>query len=197
MAITAIYTDGGCVLKNPSEIGGTWAWVAIEEALPEFKLFSYGKDVNTEVELGGLDATAKYIKSDSGFVANYSNVKITNNVMEYIAVIKALETMEDGWSGIIYSDSQITLGRIFDSWRNKGVHPIMIERKNNAMRRLGKVVGKHVDGHPTKAQLQAGIGKRGNPVSKWNVLADELCNKQSLIIQGKITDDTSKNILQY
>jgi hypothetical protein len=51
---------------------------------------------------------------------------------------------------------------------------------------LGKVDYRHVDGHPTASQLKLGIGKRGNPVSKWNVMADELCNKASMEAQGRL-----------
>lgn len=192
MAITSLYTDGGCVKKNPSEIGGTWAYVAIES------VFTLGEDLTwPKTEVGGVDSQATYIKHDSGFIPNYLDVKLTNNVMEYAAVVFALEAMEDGWSGVVYSDSLITLGRIFGDWRNKGLEPRLIERKDKVLKRLGKVWGRHLDGHPTKAQLLAGIGKRGNPVSKWNVMADQLCAEQSLIQQGKITNDTSKNILQY
>jgi ribonuclease HI len=186
MSITCVYTDGGCVLKNPSDVGGTWAWVAVES------LFILGASPTA----GGIDSTAKLVKYASGFIPNYLNVKLTNNVMEYVAVVYALEAMSDGWSGTVYSDSEITLGRVFGTWRNKGLEPRLIERKERALKRLGVVKGEHVDGHPTKKQLLSGIGKRGNPVSKWNVLADKLCNQESLKAQGVI-DDTSDNILQY
>jgi ribonuclease HI len=195
--ITAIYCDGGCVRKNPSEIGGTWAWVAVEEVLPDFALQGMLEEVS-QVELGGVDSKAKYVKSDSGFVPNsVYGVEITNNIMEYEAVVRGLESMDDGWSGVVYSDSLITLQRIFGTWRNKNLPKMLIERKDKVMKRLGKVTCKHVDGHPTKKQLAEGLGKRGNIVSKWNIMADELCQKQSLIKQGKISDDSCENILQY
>lgn len=170
MAITAIYCDGGCVKKNPSQIGGTWAYVCVESA------FELGEPDTR----GGLDARGTFVRGGSGFLPNSTyNTLMTNNIMEYEAVVKGLESMDAGWSGVVYSDSLITLERIFGNWRNKNVPESLIERKNKALNRLGKVTCRHVDGHPTKAQLDAGIGKRGNPVSRWNVMADSLCNEES------------------
>jgi hypothetical protein len=34
-----------------------------------------------------------------------------------------------------------------------------------------------LDGHPTKKQLETGIGKRGGPGSKHNVWCDDACRK--------------------
>jgi hypothetical protein len=36
-----------------------------------------------------------------------------------------------------------------------------------------------LDGHPTADQLAAGVGKRGNPVSKWNAACDAECSRQA------------------
>lgn len=30
LSVVAVYCDGGVILKNPSEVGGTWAWCAVD-----------------------------------------------------------------------------------------------------------------------------------------------------------------------
>ena len=160
MEIARVYTDGGVVGRNPSDFGGTWAFVA----------------VNVEDE---------EVFSRSGFHQTEGQ-PTTNNHTELIAAIEALEAMPKGWAGTLVSDSEVTLGRIFNAWRMKNVPEDYVVRLRNALSRLGKVKGMHVDGHPSKAHLAAGIGKRGNPVSKWNVKADELCNMEVAKVKGKI-----------
>lgn len=41
--------------------------------------------------------------------------------------------------------------------------------------RLGQLQYVQLDGHPTKANLRAGVGKRGNPVSRHNAWCDREC----------------------
>lgn len=173
MNVTTIYTDGGCVKKNPSKIAGTWAWVGIMGNIVD--LFS---EANREF-VGGLDANATFVRSDSGYVFAPEDGEVTNNQMEYLAVLQALESMPDGWSGEIVSDSLITVGRFSQGWRNKGLPDVYVERQQNVMFRMGAVTFRHVDGHPTAKQLLAGIGKRGNNVSRWNVMADRLCTQEA------------------
>lgn len=158
-AITHVYTDGGVVGRNPSDFGGTWAFVAV-------------------------DSNDQEVFRSSGFHKTQGQAT-TNNHTELIAVIEALEAMPEGWTGTIVSDSQITLGRVFSGWRMKNVPEEYVERLRVAKERLGKISGKHVDGHPTKAQLESGLGKRNNSVSKWNVLADQLCNDEIARVRGK------------
>lgn len=157
--ITHVYTDGGVVGKNPSEFGGTWAFVAV-------------------------NANDEKVFARSGFHKTEGQ-PTTNNHTELIACIEAMEAMPKGWSGTLVSDSKVTLGRIFDGWRMKNV-PIEYElRMRAAKSKLGNINGVHVDGHATKKHLEEGIGKRGNPVSKWNNVVDELCNKEKDKVTGK------------
>ena len=156
--VTTLTTDGGVVGKNPSDFGGTWAFVATD------------KDDNL-------------VFYRSGFYQAVGQ-PTTNNHTEMFAAIMALESMPEGWSGTLVSDSQITLGRLFEGWRNKNLPNDLVTRAQKALKRLGTVKGNHVDGHPTKAHLEAGIGKRGNPVSKWNVVADQLCNREVARVKG-------------
>lgn len=157
--IVALYADGGVIGKNPSDFGGTFGWVAV--------------DANDEIVTQG-----------SGFHQTEGQ-QTTNNHTELIAAIEALEAMAEGWSGTFYSDSKITLGRLFQGWRCKNVPVDYIIRFKCALARLGDVKGSHVDGHASKKHLEAGIGKRGNPVSKWNNFVDNLCNQEKLKVTGK------------
>lgn len=148
--VVALYCDGGVILKNPSNIGGTWAFC-------------------------GVNAVGERIIEQSGVVpANGRD--ISNNHTEQIAITKALEAMPDGWSGIVHSDSMIALGRVFKGWREKNLPRNISDRSRIAVQRLGKIETVLLQGHPTKADLAAGIGKKRNlPVSIHNVWCDKAC----------------------
>ena len=152
--VVILYTDGGvCYDGNHggSRIGGTWAYCAV--------------DINDELVI-----------SDKGFIKLEDRLT-TNNHTEFLAAIMALEAMDAGWSGTLASDSKITLGRLFEGHNTKNLPEEWIERAEKALERLGVVTPQHLDGHPTKEHLRTGKGKRGNPVSKWNKVCDDLCNE--------------------
>lgn len=149
--IIALYADGGVIKKNPSEIGGTWAWCAV-------------------------DAEGNHVIEQSGVVPATETRTISNNHTEQIALTIALEAMPDGWSGIVYSDSMIALGRVFKGWREKNLPRNISDRSKNAVARLGKIETVLLQGHPTKKDLECGVGKKRNlPVSIHNVWCDRAC----------------------
>lgn len=153
--IVAIYTDGGVILKNPSTIGGTWAWCAV-------------------------DARGNRVIERGGAVPARDGQPITNNHMEQIALTLALEAMPDGWSGTVYSDSMIALGRVFKGWRLKNLPANVAKRSAAAVARLGHIETVLLQGHPTKADLACGMGKKRNlPVSIHNVWCDAECGLQA------------------
>lgn len=152
--IVALYADGGCIKRNPSKIGGTWSWCGVDEA-------------------------GNHVIEGSGVVPANGR-EITNNQMEQIAITLALEAMSNGWSGVVYSDSMIALGRIFSGWRTKNLPGNIIERSEAAVKRLGPIKTVLLQGHPTKADLKSGIGaKRNLPVSEHNVWCDRKCQKEA------------------
>lgn len=153
--IVAIYADGGVIGKNPSPIGGTWAWCAVTSG-----------EVRA-IERGGV------IVAPEGRL-------ITNNHTEFIALTLALEAMPDGWSGLVCSDSQISLGRLFYGWKLKNLPANVHKRGIEARLRLGELKPVLLQGHPTKKDLERGIGaKRGYPVSIHNVWCDQECGRQA------------------
>jgi ribonuclease HI len=150
-----LYSDGGVIYSGSpggSTIGGTWAFVATDE--------------NDE-----------FLFSKSGYIKVESPKGTTNNHTEFVATVMALEEMDAGWSGTLACDSKITLGRLFEGNQTKNLPAEWVERAQKALNRLGVVTPKHLDGHASKAQLEVGIGKHGNPVSKWNNLCDDLCGE--------------------
>lgn len=147
---THIYCDGGVVGKNPSDFGGTWAFVCVRDD--------------------------EVVAEQSGFVPTVSGRKFTNNWSEQIAMIRALEYMPEQWSGIICSDSKVALGRMFQGWKCNNLPSNIGKRMRSCLKKLGKVYPQHIGGHPTKDELILGINSSGDIVSKWNVRADELCN---------------------
>jgi hypothetical protein len=115
-----------------------------------------------------------------GVVVAPENRPITNNHTEFIAATLALEAMPEGWSGKLCSDSQITLGRLFENWKIKNLPKNVYVRGLAALEKLGTVEPILLQGHPTKADLLRGIGaKRGYPVSIFNVWCDEECGRQA------------------
>lgn len=151
-----LYVDGGVIRKNPSEIGGTWAVRILRDGLPI-------------VSTGGV-ITPKQARLP----------KITNNLTEMYALIRGLELLPNQWTGTIYSDSQVTLGRAFLGWKWHNI-PLWLHHDYQAQRaRLvcwNEFTHVLLDGHPTGAQLAAGIGKRGHPVSIHNVWCDDACGQ--------------------
>lgn len=152
-----LFADGGVIHRNPSPYGGTYAWRHMQDGM--------------------------VIAEDSGVVlpADLRTPTVTNNITELIALIAGMEALPVGWNGICVSDSQITIGRLFWGWQWRHVPQVLITRWQVARSCLGEsVTSLHVDGHPTQAQLAAGRGKRGNPVSEHNVWCDQACTAAGL-----------------
>ena len=152
-----LYTDGGVIQKNPSSIGGTWAYCMVK-----------------------WDGTLLYEDYDVVRPSKFSAGVVTNNQTELLAVIRGLQTVHRDQVIHIYSDSEITLGRLFKGYAMENIPAWMVEELDAEIKRLHlfrKFKYTLLSGHPTKAQLETGIGKRGHPVSEWNKRADTLCNR--------------------
>lgn len=154
--ITTLYADGGVIGPNPSSLGITWAYRA-------------------------CDADDQLIYEQSGlWLCDERHPTLGNNFAELLAVVEALEGAPVGWAGLVCSDSQVTLGRVFQGWKLKeGVPPWLTKRLRDAQTRvnLTSCQWRLLDGHPTMAQLATGRGKRGNPVSIHNVECDRQCQQ--------------------
>lgn len=175
---SAVYADGGVIRINPSPIGGTWAYCHSDE-------------------LGSHCADGSGVLSPS-FVG--TDV-VTNNQTEFYALLMAIESLPDNWQGVICSDSKLTLTRFFSARRRpysaarphapvvilngvpdgvfvgfKSIPVAWVDRMQAAVWRLGDgCVVQRLDGHPTRAHLLAGVGKRGMPVSEHQVWCDTQC----------------------
>lgn len=153
-----LYADGGVIESNPSSIGGTWAWCHVTVA-------------------------GERLTSASGVItpAEAGLPFITNNLTELFALLEARESLPYAWNGTICSDSWVSLQRVFLAARLKNVPDWLVQRLQR-MQRDGWFSGcawKLLDGHPTKAQLLSGIGKRGSPVSEHNVFCDAECQRRA------------------
>jgi hypothetical protein len=162
--VKAVYTDGGLIKKNPSPIGGSWAWCAVdsEDRLSGNIVASYG---------GGC------IKPG-----------ITNNTVEYIAAVLAFEALPEGWSGLWLPDSENAVTRLLYGGLCVGLPAKVKIRGDAAVKRLGAIKVQMLGGHPTKKDLITGIRARdGKLVSKWNVWVDQECKRQNLIYLNQYT----------
>jgi hypothetical protein len=151
-AITELWVDGGVIGHNPSKHGGVYAWVAVSK---------HGMPVEQQ----------------SGLILPVNPPKpITNNVAELTAALIAIKDNPD-FAGTLFTDSTVTLCRLLDSDAFDGV-PAWVVTLTLRLRRNRKWTAVLVSGHPTRKELAAGASKEGRIVSKWNVLADKLCQEQ-------------------
>lgn len=154
-----IFSDGGCVGKNPSPEGGTFAWCHIGTG-----------DDNRGVRLD--HASGHIIPSDIGLP------RVTNNYTELLAAVLAMHECPNGWSGTVFTDSLITLYRIRRSKRQaklKGIPEELQKWLADVKLRLGAYKVVLLAGHPTYEELANGKTSKGVPVSEHNVWCDEQC----------------------
>ena len=149
------YTDGGCIKKNPSALGGTWSWCLVDKN---------GKR---------LDCAAGIITpKDIGLPT------VSNNVAELYATLMALESAPKGWAGILYTDSKVTLLRLTTSDKFNGV-PLVLRDKCLRLRRWRQWSVVLLGGHPSKSDLEVGYDHRGLPVSRHNQFCDDRCRSMA------------------
>ena len=161
-----VYADGGTIGRNPSPVGGAWAfcWVLTE-------------DVWGRVQSGTI------APEDFG-----KNV-VTNNDAEMLAAVLALESVPDGWAGALVLDSTVTRSRLRGGRKS---HPpaIFLERLARIRSRLGAFWVEIVAGHPTQKDLERGATWLGVPVSRHNVFCDSLCEEEALEVLERLAETT-------
>lgn len=149
-----VFADGGVIKKNPSPYGGTWAFRFVQ---------------------GG----SVLLEDWGAFRAENEFSKVTNNVTELVAIVKALGSIpSEVRFAKVFSDSANALGRVFQNWSKKNVPFWLLadlRRERLRLRHFRAFAPVQLDGHPTRAQLAAGVGKRGNRVSEHNVWCDRAC----------------------
>ena len=150
----AIYADGGVISRNPSKLGGTWCYVWVDAKGNQLQ---YSRGIVTPEE-AGLDS-------------------ITNNYTELLAVVKALQSVNKDWRGVLYTDSKVTLTRVTVGHSFKAIPNAMRLEVLSLRRGRGWQVSL-LGGHPTKDELKQGFKRKNKlPVSKWNVFCDEQCKQ--------------------
>lgn len=147
------YCDGGVLGKNPSPLGGMWAWCLVK-----------GK---------------KIVQQDSGFIEPHDvEVEtVSNNLTELLAAVRCLTSLPPDWNGTLHTDSVVTLYRLTTGRKFNGI-PNWLRLKCLDIRRNRKYEVRLVAGHPTQQELLEGLARRnGLPVSPWNVWADKRCGE--------------------
>ncbi len=154
--IAHLYTDGGVIQKNPSPIGGTWAYCIVIDNIVH--------------------------SSGSGVIGVSSDwPTVSNNYSEMMAMIRGLEAIST--YRVLFDvscDSAVTIGRIVNSYAWRNLPNDLVLRYQKLRERFNDFKGidfVQLDGHPTRDQLRSGIGHRGHPVSQWNVWCDKQCRE--------------------
>jgi len=152
-----VYTDGGIIGRNPSSAGGSWAFCYVA---PDLQTRTY-------------EAFGRIVPADDIFPKGL----VTNNVTELFAAVMAMESLPAGWSGVLVTDSQITMYRVLRPQKAGmgGVPGWLINRLTDARRRLGNVGVELIGGHPALEDLERGRRPDGYIVSWHNVRCDQLC----------------------
>jgi ribonuclease HI len=147
-----LFTDGGCMGRNPSQLGGTWAWLLIRDG--------------------------KLVQRDSGLLlpGDVGKPDVSNNLAELHAALEALAAVPEGWRGVLFTDSKVTLHRATNGKSFAGV-PNAMRLRCLSLRRSRKHRVVLLSGHPTREDLRKGFSSRGYPVSKWNVACDQECSR--------------------
>ena len=146
-----IYVDGGVILKNPSALGGTWAYVIIDQDT----ILAESSGVVEPQEIG--------------------RSTVTNNYTELLAALQGLQRVDREWHGRIYTDSQVTHRRLISPHASFRGIPNILRRQILDLWQQRRWTAALVGGHPTKKELLAGRKSTGVPVSKWNVYVDKKC----------------------
>lgn len=153
--VISLYSDGGNIGRNPSPLGGTWAY-------------------------RGLGANGACIVQDSGVLTpeECGLPTVSNNVAELAAAVFGLMDMPDGWSGTLFTDSEVTLLRVRKSKvqaKLNGVPESLIELLAAQKSRLHHYEVVLLGGHPTRLELFRGYNRDGLPVHWENFRCDKMC----------------------
>lgn len=152
-----LYTDGGVIFKNPSPYGVTCAFALVKDD--------------------------RLIHKESYLIVG--NDLTTNNQSELLAIVFGLEFLHfinENSVAEVCSDSEVSIRRTFLGGSMNNVPQWIQNRLLNAQEALkcwNKFSYTLLGGHPTRISLKKGTNAKGQPVSKWNVLCDELCRQES------------------
>lgn len=216
--ISEVYADGGVVSSSRSRVGGAAAYVCVApdgeyvlqavDAYVPLETFSAVRANGDMFISGELHKLCQKALGDDvrARVYAYREDTVTNNAMELLALVGALDVVHPGWCGRVCSDSMVTLGRAFAHadktraalpprihrssfpWRMEGIHETYQRRLRTATGRLGTVQVVLLDGHPTATHLRDQIGKRGQPVSIHNKRCDELASIVTHVLRRSIKE---------
>lgn len=188
-----LYADGGCIGRNDagggSKIGGTWAWRLVRPG-DGVMAASGGARVLLEQIQNWPDAPP----SVQPWTATS---RVSNNHMELQAVIEGMRRVFYWFAVLnnpvepvhIYSDSGVTLGRLFHNWGWKNIPEEMKGQALLLVKQLPIEGHTLLAGHPNKKDLARGYKvkvsskgvERQVPVSEHNEWCDHECRRQGNI----------------
>lgn len=151
-----LFTDGGLIGRNPSADGLTWAWCRVENG------------VRVDEDYGWLRASELPMRPETGLH------EATSNQAEFLAALQAFEALAPGEIVHVYTDSAVTIKRWAEMGALHGIPVMWRVRMNACLKRHGGSFWHHVDGHPSKADLERGRKENGDMVSEHNVYVDAL-----------------------
>ena len=151
-----LYATGGTIGSNPSPYGGTWAYVLVDAADQEI---GYQVGVLTPQAVG--------------------TTTISNQVSAFVALLAGLAALPAGWSGNVASPQEIALGRVCRGDALTDIPSVLLQRGQRVLQRfdLDALQPVLLAGQPTQAQLRAGVGAHGKPVSQHQVTCQTLCQQ--------------------
>ena len=185
----ALFTDGGCIGRNPTRHGGTWAWARVKVQPTGFEAPG---EVGVEDDEYGLILPKRHVPKltarppESLVIRLWEVDSVESNQSELMALARGIDALPDGWSGRICADNENALRRLVNGIRPSANIPDAVRDRFYAARdRLGDIEPVLMAGHPSAEDLRLGyvVKTRGDgshvtyPVSPWNVYVDSLCWK--------------------
>lgn len=186
--IVGVYADGGLLSPNPSPQGGMWAWCHVD-ALG-------GRIARASGIMLAYDPLREAPKAEGETWPIWPLPEVSGNAMELVAMILALEALPPFWSGNVYSDSEVTMARMFRGAPMGNVPREWIARAAEAIHKGGPYTPILLAGHPSRRDLAQGFrdkraeggGSRRYPVSEHNVWCDQACNAIKEAYLAGLTD---------
>lgn len=164
--IVAVYCDGGMI---PSADAGTYAYCYVDAG--GARIYEQAGYTFPSVEQSRYKV--QYI--DTG--------RVTSPISELVALCSAMEDLPITAQPVtVYCDCENALQWVFGNNRMKAVtldlqfRVLEVKKRLSVFPPIEDIRYVVLDGHPSKNQIETGIGKRGNPVSIHNVWCDDNCN---------------------
>jgi ribonuclease HI len=181
--VPMLFTDGGCIGRNPSIHGGTWAYIILNAHTTPRTLAVPATPPNPRIKSGvvwpkggKIIESAEFEEIEQSF---FDRPYVTSNLTEFYAALTGIHELyrRDYRKIQLFTDSEVTASRLTgEKAAMKGLPANLVNHWREIQSSLALDI-LLLQGHPTKIELEAGVGKSGRVVSVWNKHCDTECRR--------------------